>query len=62
MMDTGSVIVIGFFIVLSSLCVIAAKSLLGVSFTVACLIGGSGAFVIGMLVVWLLGKTGNKRP
>jgi len=61
MSDLGSIVVIGFFILLTSLCVIAVKSLLGVSFLVACLVAGPAAFVIGMLVIWLLGKAGNKR-
>jgi hypothetical protein len=61
MEDIGSIVVVAAFILLTSVCVIAAKSLLGVSFFVACLIGGICGFLIGMLIVWLLGKMNSGR-
>lgn len=60
-MDTGSVVVTVFFIILTAICIAAAKNLLGVSFLAACLIGAPSAFGIGMAIIWLLARFGSKR-
>ncbi len=60
-MDTGSVAVTGFFIILTAVCVAVAKNLLDVSFFASCLIGAPLAFCFGMAVIWLLARFGTKR-
>jgi len=61
MSDAISIVVLGLFIALTSLCVIAAKNFLGVSFLIACLIAVPMAFLIGIVAIWLLGKTGKGK-
>ena len=61
-MDATSAIVAGGFIVLTAICIVAIKKFWATSFLVACGIGIPAAFVIGMMIVWLLGKlSGPKR-
>ena len=60
-MDAASIIVVGGFIVLTSVCIVAVQKLWTVSFLAACGIGIPAAYAIGMITVWLLGKlTGPK--
>ena len=62
-MDAASTIVVGGFIALTAVCIVAVKKLWAVSFLAACGIGIPAAFVIGMITVWLLGElSGPKRP
>ncbi len=62
-MDAGSIIVVGGFIALSAVCIVAVAKLWSVSFLATCGIGIPIAFVIGMMTIWLLGKlSGPKRP
>lgn len=60
-MDIISLVVVVGFIVLSSVCIVVVKNVLGVSFLAACGIGVPIGYVVGMIILWLLGATSRKR-
>jgi hypothetical protein len=60
-MDIADVIIIPGFVLLLAGAIVAVQKTLGVSFLEACLIGGPGGLLLGMLTIAVLGAIGGAK-
>jgi hypothetical protein len=61
-MDIADVVIIPGFIVVMTVVVVAVQDLFGLSFLTACLVGGPAGWLLGMLIIVILGSLpGPKR-